>query len=285
MTETKELLKKEIIPNLITLAAGVLVIFLVFGIRWYKEKNIPECTQSDIYEIKSEWGVCSAEGKQTREILKKEVFSCKNPGKVDVPEKERSCVYIPVCHGNDCLFKKGIKEHTTIIENGDYSIKNHNNLEIAPHGKFKNIKLFVIADTQFGKIPEYYYIFFGIDKNYASPRVLGTSRIQSSRFDLKDYGVFQGTETPKTLSFDLKNLKLANTSKEGNGSQVKDYVEMFNKYSDQKLKMTLFLADGNSMTENDVKKRIFGIITDAWFEYECETNEACSIERVPSITQ
>jgi hypothetical protein len=268
----------------------VLPVLFVWGISILKDANLVECAQSDIYDIKSEWSICTIEGKQTREIVKKDNFSCKNPGKVDVPEAERTCTYIPTCDeekepcsdNNVYLFKKGIKEHTTIIENNNYSTKNHNNLEILPHGKFKSIKLTIIADTKPVQIPEYYYVFFGIDKNYASPQVIGTSRIKDNRLDLKDYGVFQGTETPRTLKFDLNELKLAKPSGTTSGYEEKNYVETLNNNSGQGLKMTLFLADGNSMTA-DVNQRIFGVITDAWFEYECENNEKCSIERLPSI--
>jgi hypothetical protein len=47
--------------------------------------------------------------------------------------------------------------------------------------------------------------------------------------------------------------------------------------------MTLFLADGRSMTTSENSKRIYGTITDAWFEYECEEKSNCSILRVPEI--
>ena len=40
-------------------------------------------------------------------------------------------------------------------------------------------------------------------------------------------------------------------------------------------------ADEPATSENS--KRIYGTITDAWFEYECEEKSNCSILRVPEI--
>ena len=291
MDNNEEFNFKTIMPNLIATIIAILVVLLVVSIKTFFEKEVPECTQADLYET-TEWNVCTEEGVQTRNLIEKENFSCKNPGKVDIPELERNCTYIPPCNNEkepcsqnySYLFKKGVKEHTTIIENGNYSNKNHNNLAIIPHGEFKDIRLTIIADIRPEKIDEYYYVFFGIDSNYATPRVIGTTRIKDNRLDLKDYGVFQGTETPRTLKFDLKNVKLARESTSTKGSEVKNYIEILNTSPGQELKMTLFLADGNSMT-TDINHRIFGVITDAWLEYECEENEECSIERIPSIQE
>jgi len=243
---------------------------------------IPICIESDWK--KSEWSICVDE-KQTRQIEKKS--KCENGF---TPEKEQSCI-----QKISYLFKNDKKTHTTIIDNNncingqcEYSKDgfNHNNLEIIPSGKFNSIYLHIIADTSY-KIPEYYYIFFDIDKKYAIPRALGTSRIfidnARSKLDTKDYWLFQWTDTPKKLKFNLNETKVAKESKVGAWFDIKDYVKYINNYSEKNLKMTLFLADGRSMTTSENSKRIYGTITDAWFEYECEEKSNCSILRVPEI--
>lgn len=285
-------MKPSLKESSINLAIILLPVLIVWGASAWKDNKTPECTQADLYET-TQWSTCTTENIQTRELIKNDEFTCKNPGKVDTPELEKNCTYIPECNEQKepCgdkyvyLFKKGIKEHTTIIENRTYSPKNHNNLSIVPHGKFQNIKLTVITDTKPEKIPEYYYLFFGIDKYYAAPRVIGTSRIRNNQLDLKDHGVFQGSETPRTLKFNLNKLKLARPSKGYMGFDEKNYTTILNANPEKELKMTLFLADGNSMTEKNINQRIFGVVTDAWFEFECETNEECSIEKLPAIIE
>ena len=233
---------------------------------------VPQCTEAN-WNI-WDWGICSASWSHDRIIEK--------IGRCDwgyVPSSTWVC-----STKTTYLFKKWVKEHTTIIEEEwKYSNKNHNNLEILPTGKFKSITLKIVGDTSPVKIDEYYYVFYWLNNGYASPRVIWTSRIQLNRFDLKDYWVFQWFNAPKKIEVDLKNLKLANEW--GNKWSTVDSksFDLINNSSWKILNMTLFLADGQSMTTLDRNKRIFWTITDAWFEYECEETERCSIERVPNI--
>jgi len=288
--------KPTLKESAINLLIIIIPVLLVWGITEIKDSHLRECTQLDIYEIKSEWSVCTKEGKQFREVVKKESFSCKNPGKVDVPEAERGCEYIPECNSEiePCsekfvyLFKKDVKEYTTTVkpENGlnlEY-IGNKDNLTIMPSGKFTNAKLKIeIETTTFDgsviKIPEYYYLFFSFNDDL---RIIGTSRIQPNRLDLTSNGVFQGTETPKRLSFELSNIQRASTSTQF-GSTQKNYVDILNQNSDIELRMSLFVGDGRSMVETDEMKRIYATITDAYIEYECEEGSDCKIIRIPEL--
>lgn len=233
---------------------------------------IPQCTEVN-WKI-WDWWICSASWSQNRVIEK--------IGKCEwgyIPEQTQFCSL-----KTTYLFKKWIKEHTTIIEEEwKYSIKNHNNLEILPKGKFKSINLRIIGDTSPVKIDEYYYIFYWLNNGYATPRVIWTSRIQSNRLDLKDYWVFQGFNTPKKIEVDLKNLKLANEWNNLWSTIDSKFFELINNSSWKTLNMSLYLADGQSMTTLIRDKRIFWTITDAWIEYECEENSNCLIERTPSI--
>jgi len=55
--------------------------------------NLPLCTQADIYDViamSKEWGDCS-DGIQRRPLIRMNSFNCNEPGRVSVPELERSC--------------------------------------------------------------------------------------------------------------------------------------------------------------------------------------------------
>lgn len=69
--------------------------------------NRVECTQSDLYKIEEmTWGKCE-DGKQKRKLIKKQNFSCKNPGKVETPSLERNCeISIPICTKDDFEFSE-----------------------------------------------------------------------------------------------------------------------------------------------------------------------------------
>jgi|SRR3989344_6370852 len=116
----------------------------------------------------------------------------------------------------------------------------------------------------------------------------------------KAQGFNRGGDIEKT--FDLSDAMLAVASDEyrpggigqggigstaiGSGSDsflMRDYVDLLNDKSGSEFSMTLFLADGISMAERDVHKRIYGTITFAYLEYECAEGKSCSIERVPEI--
>lgn len=233
------------------------------------------CTREEL--IISDWQACQ-EGIEERTVTS--TVTCLIP--VDI-ELRRNCLIKQRAY----LFKEDLKEYTTSINLTNPErpyINNRDNVAIKVTGNFSGATLTVRAVTNLRdgspyKIAEYYYLFFGIEESIL--RVIGTSRLPAgNRLDLRDYGIFQGTETPKELIFDLKNLKLAD---EKNGFDIEDYVAVLNRNDGKTLDLSLFLADGRSMTEIDELKRIYGTITDAYIDYTCANGGVCKIERVPSL--
>jgi len=105
----KNITWKDSFLNLAIIIAPVL---LVWGISAWNDSNIPECTQTNLYDLeKMTWGKCE-EGRQTRELIKTEEFeknnlSCKNPGKVETPELEKNCeISLPICIKDDFEFSE-----------------------------------------------------------------------------------------------------------------------------------------------------------------------------------
>lgn len=232
---------------------------------------VPQCTEANWKAW--EWWICSASWTQDRVIEK--IGKCEWGFILNQTQ---------VCSTKTTyLFKKWIKEHTTIIEEEKYSIKNHNNLEISPSWKFKSIRLNIIWDISPVKINEYFYIFYWLDLVNAIPKVIWTSRIKSNRLDLSDIWVFQWTNTPKAININLNSLKLANEWNNLWSTINWKSFDLINSSSGKILKMSLYMADWQSMTTSDMSKRIFWTITNAWLEYECEENSSCLIKRIPEI--
>ncbi len=169
--------------------------------------------------------------------------------------------------------------------------ENNNNLKIKSSGKFKSAKLIIenaktyVLGGEEIKIGADYYIMFALNRNI--PRAMnlkrvdlgeGNTKLVEIREDVE--GMFKGTETPKNLSYDLRELLFANSSAEkpyGQGYLTDDYLKILNENNGKALNMTVYLADGRSMTEPDEYKRIFGSI-DAFIEYECFDDSECNIE-------
>lgn len=242
---------------------------------------VPVCTPQN-FDI-GEWGAC-INGTKKRSV--KNLIPCvisdvdKQNGTFDT---ERECTESTA---NVLL----LKDYVTQVapDTANPYLPNYRNLTILPKGKFKSVKLIVAASTtvrdgRLYAVPdESYYFMFGLNDSYV--RALGTSRIADSRLDVSDAGIIQGTDMPKTLTFDLSKAKLAKGSGEGIGNIPKDFLkDVFNVMSNKQISMTLFLADGRSMTTADVDKRVFGRINTAYLEYECDDGSKCEIERVPSL--
>lgn len=238
---------------------------------------LPICKEEDL--IIREWEKCK-NGIQKRTItLKDPSFACENKNF----KEEQNC---------QISIKKNVtllKDYETLT-NSDWRNpyeKNKNNITLTTKGKFKNAKLTVTSETivQGGKIiriPEYYYLMFAINDNV--PRVLGARRVELNRLDLNSDGVFKGTDTPKTLSFDLKNLGMATRSHEDEqGMSIENILAKISSEKEREIKITLHMGDGQSMIEEDPAKRIFGVIKEAIIEYECEDNSDCFLEAGQSI--
>ena len=255
---------------------------------------IPNCKDEDY--VVGAWDAC-ANDEQHRTVQLKEKVNC---SEVSRPPGQRTCTV----ESKTLL----LKDYTTQIDldaaSGNAYEPNYRNIKIIPKGKFKTLKLHVAASTsvlggELIQVPEYYYFMLGINDSVA--RVLATYRIDSNRLDLNSEGVFNGTEMPIEKEFNLNDAILAESSSEyspggiGNGgigsSTIgggatgfisKDYSQVLNESTGKPIFITLFLADGRSMVERDLKNRIFGTITFAYLEYECESS-GCSIERTPDL--
>jgi len=243
---------------------------------------IPDCIEEDY--ILGAWGTCDGT-EQKRTVTLKEGASC---NEVKKPLSTRECS----TEGKTLILQDYTTQIDTNAESGNAYEPSYQNIQIRSIGKIRNLKLHLSATTTvLGgepiKVPEYYYFMFAIADNVA--RVLGTSRVDPSRLNLDGEGIFKGTQMPIEHSFNLQDAILANASNEhdrGNlGYIPKNYVDVLNKNIGKTVNMTLFLADGRSMVEEDIKKRIYGTITFAYFEYECEQPSVCSIEKIPALNQ
>lgn len=240
---------------------------------------IPDCTEEDY--VLGAWGTCDGT-EQKRTVALKEGASC---NEIVKPSSMRECS----TEGKTLILQDYTTQIDTSTKSGNSYEPSYRNVQIRSTGKITSLKLHLSATTTVlgGKliqVPEYYYFMFAIDDNVA--RVLGTSRIDPSRLNLDGEGIFKGTQMPIEHSFNLQDAILAKASNErsiGNlGYIPKNYVDVLNKNSGKTLNVTLFLADGRSMIEEDIKKRIFGTITFAYLEYEC-ANSPCRIERIPAL--
>lgn len=150
-------------------------------------------------------------------------------------------------------------------------------------GKIWTASLVVTWKTQvFGgnpiKIADNYGFYLHIDSD-GIPRAIWTSRVGGNLLTNNVSGMFKWLDTPKTLTFDLLDLQLAKSSKEGDGYIKKNFVEILNNYSGKSVDMTLFMAGGGkSMKEADPKKRIYAVVESAFIEYECEKDSECEIK-------
>lgn len=257
--------------------AALSAVFAYLLITKIELSTRPTCSTDQL--IISEWSEC-AEGFQTRVITPR--TTCEMPKDLEIKREcvsEKKRVY---------LFKKGVKEYTTQIDTSD-SVNpyhpNYNNIRLVTRsGAVKEATLFITAittvyDGSIYQIPEFYYAMLGINE---SPRIVGATRLSPTKVDTGSPGIFQGTETPKTLEFNLNSLIQAHNGSEGPGSTTTDYVALINQNKGP-IDMTLFIADGRSMVDPDLLKRIYGTITDAYIEYSCESPGACDIERVPLL--
>ncbi len=238
---------------------------------------IPICTEDDL--IISEWGKCK-DGEYEREItLRNPEFFCKNN--------------FPLV--SKCETPKGksvnlLDEYITITVpdwKNPYE-KNKNNISITSKGQFKKASLSVTIETtvlggKIYKIPEYYYLMFALNNN--TPQILGARRVKVNRLDLDSYGVFKGTETPKTLIFnDLSMLPVATrTPKDNNGAATIDLLSELESDEEKSINLTLHVGDGQSMIEKDPKDRIFGVIKEARIDYECKEDSDCFLKATQSI--
>lgn len=242
---------------------------------------IPFCTDKD-FEV-GIWSAC-VNGVRKREI--KNLTSCVISAEDNEMRKFSSEEICAETTKSTLL----LKNYITQIEPGSENPyqPNYRNLRIIPQGKFKSVSLIISAETtikdgsHYSVPDEHYYLMFALNDSIA--RAIGTSRLSGSRFDISDDGIIQGVEMPKTVKFDLSNTRIAKANNEGIGFFEKNYLsEIFNPKSGQEITMTLFLGDGRSMTTADLDKRIFGEITEAYFEYECLDSNPCSIQRIPEL--
>ncbi len=96
--------------SFINLGIIVTPVLLIWGVSTWKDSNIPECTQTDLYDFQHPdmaWQECK-NNKQIRKLKKTdEVKTCKNPGKVTTPELEKSCeITVPICTKDDFKFSE-----------------------------------------------------------------------------------------------------------------------------------------------------------------------------------
>jgi hypothetical protein len=263
----------------LVLIAAISGVFAYYFITRIDESTKNFCNQDQL--LLSEWSDC-VEGIETRTAVPK--TSCVVPNEIEI---RRACT--PKTK-REYLFRKEVKEYTTRVDSNasnPYSL-NLNNVFILPTGTgaFASARLVVTAITtvQGGKpygIPEFYYFMLAMGNDV--PHIIGSARKSASDVDTSDYGIFQGTQTPKTLSFDLTNLKAAKLSSEGAGSKTLHYLDLINKNTGQPIPVTLYIGDGRSMIIADEQKRIFGTITDAYIEYACTLNQVCNIQRLPPL--
>lgn len=244
------------------------------------------CSEPDL--IIGEWGEC-IDNKQTRLIRPKNISKCGVD--TDAFPLQRNC--------------NTTGELTKITLLSDYITEidsttsnpyrpNHSNIKLNFNGDFKTIKLIVdnartfIKGGEEFKIEADYYIMFSL--NDPTPRALNLSREDLGNGNTKlvettfDNGIFKGTETPMNgLVYDLENLTMARASQDNVfGSYEENYLEDINNLeNNSNIYMTLYIADGRSMTEPDEFKRVFGSIN-AILEYECLDDSNCSIERLES---
>jgi len=240
---------------------------------------IPVCTEKH-YSI-GKWSTC-IDGTRTREV--ENIVNC------EISEEDKELgTFLKQKECPDTKSTLLLRGFTTDVDSelpNPYS-PSYRNVSIKPRGQFESLKLIVSAKTSVlgGKdyiVPdEYYFFMFGIDE---ISRALATTRIGDARLDVSDYGIIRGEEFPTIKRFDLKNIHLANPNDQGVGSTEREYTNYLNENTEKEMQITLFLADGRSMTATDPMDRIFGTITEAHFEYECEKGSQCSIQRIPSLT-
>ncbi len=235
---------------------------------------LPKCTEAS-WKI-WEFGLCT------------DWFKSRNTEKIGTcewwytPENKVKCTEKQVY-----LFKDWIKAHTTIVENWGYSNINNNNLQITSSWKISSAKLIIkgrttIKDWSIIKRAEYYYFLFSLSNNIVSiPRIIGTSRIKDNWVDMNDSWLFQWTDTPKTIEFDLSSLKTA-LPKWKVWSEIINYIDIINNSNWNKLYMTLYMWDWISMLR-DENNRIYWTIYESYIEYKCTDDLPCSIERIPSL--
>ena len=281
---------KEILKTFWWWFLAIFVLFLFYPyVNWIKETWIPYCKKSEV--IISDWGTC-INWIQQREV--RALNSWCRIQEEDYP-KEQKCELNSTNTWeitSSWVIKNIIKRvyifdwpYTTEVDikKGDYS-KSYNNFTIYLSGNIKSLNLNILWETQVNGwkrifIPESYYFMFAIDD--VNPRILGTTRKGQNRIDTSWFWVFKGTTTPKRLSFNLsKDIQLASTSSEflkWINSINKNYLELLNKNSWKKLSGTLLMWDWNSMLEPDIFNRIFWVITEAYFEYECTNWDDCLI--------
>lgn len=269
---------KIIIKLLIILSPLIIIMGLLW--RIFGTMYLPPCTQTDIYEV-SQWSECTKEGVQYRNISRIVPDFCRLPddGTIKEPEYVQSCEYI---YFDDRKTVKLLQDYETIFDLSGNTSASNNNLLLSIKGQIKNASLSITGRTQvlgwnIIKIPDNYGFYLHIDSD-SIPRVIWTSRIGPNLVVNNVPGIFKGLDTPKTLTFDLSDIQLAKSSKEGDGFIKKDFVEILNNYSGKSVDMTLFMgAGGNSLWEADLKKRIYAVIESAFIEYECETDSVCEI--------
>lgn len=269
---------KLITKLLIISSPLIIVIGLLWRIFW--TMYLPPCVQTDIYEI-SQWSECTKEGVQYRNISKNVPDFCRLPDEDTLKEPE----YVQSCEYQHLDNKKTVKllqNYETVIDINGNTTASNNNLSLSIKGKIKNASLSITGKTQvLGgnpiKIADNYAFYLHIDSD-GIPRAIWTSRVGGNLLTNNVPGMFKWLDTPKTLTFDLSDLQLAKSSKEGDGYIKKNFVEILNNYSGKSVDMTLFMAGGGkSMREADPKKRIYAVIESAFIEYECEKDSACEI--------
>lgn len=242
------------------------------------------CLDSEIYI--SDWSICT-DWKQSRTFWLLTNMS----GEVPACNVDKAALSLE----RSCELPQETKS-VTIIENYTSNFSdpspawinrnNYGNILLFSQWKFKSIQLKIQADTyvlwwKSIKIPEFYYIMFSV--NNPNFRILWARRLSSNRLDLASMWLFQGTETPKNLSFPLSNVDMA-----AGGNELVEYpswvlreqnfIPVFNSENGKDLRLTLFVGDGNSMKDPDQNKRIYGRIIKANLEYQCDGN--CSIKKI-----
>ncbi|OIO76086.1 hypothetical protein AUJ87_03535 [Candidatus Gracilibacteria bacterium CG1_02_38_174] len=246
--------------------------------------ELKQCIVGKGKDIEIDWGECSVSGQRTGVIRK--ISATAQADLCILPKTSEIC--IPGAKKQVSLFKKdGFK--TDVLD--AYGRHNIDNIHLAFSGSYTRIFLTFTVETRRndGKIIQsdtsaVYFPMFRFPGGTEVLRALGTERLANGNIDndtLKQPGVFRSADTPKTLKFDMSDIKLAKgkTLDSGIGSITKNYLDFINNRGTDSMPMTLYiLSDGKSLYNPDPSHRIDAVITTAYLEYECANRTPnCSI--------